>query len=69
MPLQDLKNAIRHSTLDVVPTDVPPMCAFGLYGYMGYDMIHLIERVPDNLPDSIGIPDSILMRPTILAVF
>lgn len=67
--LQDLKNAIRHSTLDVVPTDVPPMCAFGLYGYMGYDMIRLIERVPDNLPDSIGIPDSILMRPTILAVF
>jgi anthranilate synthase component 1 len=43
--------------------------AAGLFGYLGYDMVRLIERLPDENPDMLGIPDAILMRPTIIAVF
>ena len=43
--------------------------ASGLVGYMSYDMVRLIEKLPDNNPDVIGVPDSIFLRPTVMAVF
>ena len=67
--LASLRSAIKESVIESVPSDLPPMCAFGLFGYIGYDMIRLIENVPDENPDELGIPDSVLMRPEVLAVF
>jgi anthranilate synthase component I len=47
---------------------LPPM-ASGLFGYLGYSTVGLIERLPDNNPDKLGIPDGILVRPTIVCIF
>lgn len=66
---QSLRAFIKDSTLDIITSELPPMCAFGAFGYIGYDMVRLIENISDQNPDDMGIPDSILMRPGILAVF
>lgn len=64
-----LKENIAASSIDIVPEGLPPMCGLGLFGYIGYDMIRLVENVPDNNPDDLQVPDSILSRPSILAIF
>jgi anthranilate synthase component I len=51
-----------------LPDDMPPMAA-GLVGYMAYDTVRLAEKLPDNNPDVLGVPDSIFLRPTVMAVF
>jgi anthranilate synthase component 1 len=51
-----------------VPPGLPPMAA-GLFGYLGYDMVRLIEKLPATNPDVLGIPDAVLTRPTLMAVF
>ena len=43
--------------------------AAGVFGYLGYDMVRLMEELPPPNPDPIGIPDAILVRPTIIVVF
>jgi anthranilate synthase component 1 len=43
--------------------------AVGLFGYLGYDMVRLIERLPQAPPDTLNLPDAILVRPTIVAIF
>ena len=51
-----------------LPPGLPPI-ATGLFGYLGYDMVRLMERLPAKNPDAIGIPEAVLMRPTLVAVF
>jgi anthranilate synthase component 1 len=65
--LADLRALIRASRIDL-PASLPPMAA-GLFGYMGYDTVRLMERLPDAPPDTLGIPDAVFMRPTVAAVF
>jgi anthranilate synthase component 1 len=48
--------------------DLPPMAA-GLFGYFGYDMIRHIEAIPDSNPVAIDTPDSMLVRPSLIAIF
>ena len=43
--------------------------AAGVFGYMGYDMVRLMEDLPPPNPDVIGLPDGMLIRPTIMAIF
>ena len=43
--------------------------AAGVFGYLGYDMVRLMEELAPPNPDPIGIPDAILVRPTIIVVF
>ena len=43
--------------------------AAGVFGYLGYDMVRLMEELPPPNPDPIGIPDAMLIRPTIIVVF
>ncbi len=62
-----LRSLVKESRIDV-PANLPPM-ASGLVGYMSYDMVRLIEKLPDNNPDVIGVPDSVFLRPTVMAVF
>lgn len=69
-PLRVLRDLLKHSKIEPrAGDDVPPMAASGLFGYMGYDMIRLVEDIPDTNPDSLNIPDSIFMRPTVLVIF
>lgn len=67
--LVELRKAINDCKIDVVPDGLPPMAVSGLFGYLGYDMVRLVEDIPDENPDEIKIPDSILIRPTVLAIF
>ncbi len=64
-----LKDNISQSSIDIVPDNLPPMCSLGLFGYIGYDMVRLVEDIPDNNPDDLNIPDSVLIRPSLLAIF
>lgn len=67
--VDDLRKAIAACRIDIVPDGLPPMAASGLFGYFGYDMIRLAEDIPDTKPESPEIPDSLLIRPSILAIF
>ncbi|MEX5726740.1 anthranilate synthase component 1 [Rhodovulum iodosum] len=65
-PLDTLRALIAESRIDM-PEDLPPIAA-GLFGYLGYDMIRLVERLPDANPDPLGLPDAVMMRPSVVAV-
>ena len=65
--LAALRAVIEESKL-AVPDELPPMAA-GLFGYMGYDTVRLMERLPDVNPDPLGVPDAIFVRPTVVAIF
>jgi anthranilate synthase component 1 len=67
-PFDSLRSLIAESRLDL-PEGAPPM-ATGLFGYLGYDMVRLMEpTVPDSKPDVLQVPDAILVRPRVVAVF
>jgi anthranilate synthase component I len=65
--LESLRAVITETRMEV-PDWMPPMTG-GLVGYLGYDMVRLMERLPDKNSDEIGVPDSLLMRPTLFAIF
>ncbi|MEC8796447.1 MAG: chorismate-binding protein, partial [Pseudomonadota bacterium] len=65
-PLQTLRDLIAESRIDM-PEDLPAISA-GLFGFLGYDMIRLVEHLPDVNPDPIGLPDAVMLRPTVIAV-
>ena len=67
--LTSLKKLVDSCHIDISPDDVPPVAVSGLFGFMGYDMVRLAEDIPDNNPDELNIPDSIMMRPTNLVIF
>jgi anthranilate synthase component 1 len=62
-----LRDLVADSRIDL-PDGLPPM-ASGLVGYMGYDTVRLVEKLPDDNPDTLGTPDGIFVRPTVMAVF
>src|SRR5438445_10830763 len=66
-PLSALRALIAESRIEL-PDALPPMAA-GIFGYLGYDMVRLMEELPPPNPDPIGIPDAVLVRPTIVVVF
>jgi anthranilate synthase component I len=65
--LESLRSVIAETRLDV-PDSLPPMSG-GLVGYLGYDMVRLMERLPDKNADEIGVPDGLLIRPTLFVIF
>jgi anthranilate synthase component I len=65
--LAALRKLVAECRIDT-PASLPPMAA-GLFGYLGYDMVRLMERLPDKNPDVLGVPDAILLRPTVVAIF
>lgn len=65
--LDSLRALIAESRIDAMPEGVPPVAA-GLFGYLGYDMIRLVEDLPDVNPDPLDLPDAMMMRPSVVAV-
>ena len=65
-PLDTLRNLLAECRIEM-PEGLPPVAA-GLFGYLGYDMIRLVEHLPDVNPDPLGLPDAVLMRPSVVAV-
>jgi anthranilate synthase component 1 len=66
-PLEALRDLLAESAIEQA-AHLPPMAA-GVFGYLGYDMVRLMERLPPAKPDKIGAPDAILLRPTVMIVF
>jgi len=66
-PLDALRELLAASRLDI-PQDLPPMAA-GVFGYLSYDTVRLVEKLPAGKPDPAGVPDAFLMRPTVMAIF
>ena len=65
-PLDELRALIEECRIDM-PADLPAAAA-GLFGYLGYDMIRLVEHLPNINPDPIDVPDAVMIRPTVVAV-
>lgn len=66
-PITALRALIAESRIDL-PADLPPMAA-GLFGYMGYDSVRLVEDIPDSNPDDLAVPDGMFVRPTLICIF
>ncbi|WP_210526673.1 anthranilate synthase component I [Rubellimicrobium arenae] len=65
-PVEALRSLLAECRIDL-PAGLPAASA-GLFGYLGYDMIRLIENLPDQRPDPLGLPDAVLLRPSVVAV-
>jgi anthranilate synthase component 1 len=65
--LDSLRTLVAETRIEI-PERLPPMAA-GLYGYLSYDTVRLMEELPDANPDKLGLPDAIFLRPTVVAVF
>ena len=68
-PLDSLRGQLKNCKIDVVDDTIPPMGPSGLFGYIGYDCIRLVEDIPDTNPNDLNVPESIMMRPTIMVIF
>src|SRR5690349_9010900 len=66
-PLEALRTLVAESQADV-PEGLPSTAA-GIYGYLGYDMVRLMEVLPDRHDRGLALPDAVLMRPSVLAIF
>ncbi len=47
---------------------LPPMAA-GAFGYLGYDMVRYVEKLPEAAADPTGVPEAMLMRPGVVLIF
>jgi anthranilate synthase component 1 len=65
--LASLRALLTESRLEL-PPELPPMSA-GVFGYMGYDTVRLIEKLPNVKENELGVPDAVLMRPTVIVIF
>lgn len=65
-PLQTLRDLLAECRIEM-PEGLPAVSA-GLFGYLGYDMIRLVEHLPAVNPDPLGLPDAELIRPSVVAV-
>ncbi len=66
-PLDSLRALLKESAIDL-PQALPPMAA-GVFGYMGYDTVRLIEDLPATKPDPLGLPTSLMVRPRLIVIF
>ena len=65
-PLEAVREALELLRSPKRPDD-PPLTG-GLVGYLGYDVVRRIERLPSTAPDELGMPELALMLVTDLAV-
>lgn len=65
-PLEALRALLAESRISL-PDDLPQAAA-GLFGYLGYDLIRLVEHLPNVNPDPLGLPDAVMLRPSVVAV-
>jgi anthranilate synthase component 1 len=65
-PLEALAEAAELLRSPADP-DLPPLTG-GLVGYLGYDVVRRIERLPSTAPDELGMPELAMMLVQDLAV-
>ncbi|MDX6214453.1 MAG: anthranilate synthase component [Frankiales bacterium] len=65
-PLEALREA--HALLQSPHLDDLPPFTGGLVGYLSYDAVRRMERLPSTVPDELGMPELTMMLATDLAV-
>lgn len=65
-PLEALKKSVAHLKTPVIP-GLPPLTG-GLVGYMGYDSVRRLEKLPSLSVDDLHLPEIAFMLTTDLAV-
>ena len=65
-PIKSLKELVNFSAIER-DVDAPPFPI--LVGYLGYPMIQFMENIKLKNPDEINIPDALMIRPKLVAVF
>ncbi len=65
--LDALRAVLNDSRIELAP-ELPPMAA-GVFGYLGYDTVRLVEDLPPPNPGGLDVPDGVLIRPTLMAIF
>lgn len=66
-PLKILQQQIDLAALEI-PAALPPM-ASGLFGFISYDSVRFMEKLPDAGNKKIDIADAVFMRPKAVVVF
>ena len=65
-PLEALREA--HALVQSTPHPGLPPFTGGLVGYLSYDVVRRLERLPSTAPDELGMPELTMMLATDLAV-
>ncbi|MEP0519136.1 MAG: anthranilate synthase component I [Hyphomicrobiales bacterium] len=65
--LMALRDILDSSKIEL-PETLPPMAA-GMFGYLGYDNVRLMEELPEPGPDALDLSDTLLIRPQIIVIF
>ena len=66
-PILDAVRATARALRSPRDPALPPLTG-GLVGYLGYDVVRSIERLPETTVDDLGLPDAALLLVTDLAV-
>jgi anthranilate synthase component I len=66
-PIEEVRKYM--SEFIFVPVKGLPRFSGGLVGYLGYDMVRFIEDLPDANPDSVGMPEMMLMLTDTILIF
>ena len=66
-PLEVLREALRRLRSPSLP-GLPPLFA-GAVGYLGYDLVRELERLPDQTEDDLQLPEGMLVFPRSVVVF
>ncbi|MFE3701400.1 anthranilate synthase component I, partial [Nocardia tengchongensis] len=66
-PLAALRESLRVLRTERLP-GLPPLTG-GLVGYLGYDTVRRLERLPSHATDDLQVPEMVLMLATDLAAF
>lgn len=66
-PLAVLAETLRELATPATP-GLPPFHA-GMVGYLGYDVVRRLEKLPDTNPDDLDVPELVMMLTSELAVF
>jgi len=66
-PVDEIKKLMRD--FRAVPVAGLPRFCGGLVGFIGYDTVRFFENIPDENPDDLKVPDSVLILADTLLVF
>jgi anthranilate synthase component 1 len=66
-PLEVLRRVLEYYRTPDLP-GLPPLHS-GAVGYLGYDVVRYLERLPQTTADDVGVPEMMLMFPRSLVVF
>ena len=66
-PIESLRRLVAGNRA-TLPAGLPPMVG-ALVGYLGYDIVRAVERLPLHGIDDLGLPEAMLLRPSLFAVF